>query len=313
MPAIIKRKKVETFNTSSTLLNLKPFEGYNPTPDFITEGIPKLSCINTWNLLNLSKANSFFMEINLSGQNILVTGASRGIGSAIAECLVSCGAKVAIHYQNSHEAAQNLQKKLGGKAQLFQADLSKGLEVTSLFNEVVQKFDHLDGIVNNAGIAISSPLQNDDVKWVDDWLKTVDVNLNATGLLCKKALNHFLHKKIAGRIVNISSRAAFRGDTADYMAYAASKAGMVAITKTIARAYGKNGIKAFVLAPGFTQTDMAQQFMNDYGEEYAKKDIALGQLTEPSDLAPMVAFLLSGLADHATGTTIDMNAGSYMH
>lgn len=253
------------------------------------------------------------MEINLSGQNILVTGASRGIGKAIAEGLVSCGAKVALHYQSSHDSAQNLQKKLGNKAVLFKADLSKGLEVTSLFNEVIDSFGHLNGIVNNAGIAISSPIKNDDVQWIDDWLKTMDVNLNTTGLLSKKALNHFLERNIPGRIVNISSRAAFRGDTADYMAYAASKAGMVAITKTIARAYGKQGIKSFVLAPGFTRTDMAQQFINHYGEEYAKNDIALKELTEPTDIAPMVAFLFSGLADHATGTTIDFNAGSYMH
>src|SRR5471032_1421723 len=116
-----------------------------------------------------------------------------------------------------------------------------------------------------------------------------------------------------GRFVNVASRAAFRGDQPDYLAYATSKAGVVALTRSIARGFGKAGIKAFTLAPGFTRTEMAQAFIDQYGEDYATSDIALDRLTEPGDIAPTVAFLLSGLADHATGSTIDLNAASYVH
>jgi NAD(P)-dependent dehydrogenase (short-subunit alcohol dehydrogenase family) len=97
------------------------------------------------------------------------------------------------------------------------------------------------------------------------------------------------------------------------MTYAASKAGMVALTKSIARAFGKSSITAFTVAPGFTRTDMAQDFMDAYGEAHAVNDIALNRLTEPEDIAPIVTLLASGLADHATGTSIDVNAGSYVH
>ncbi|MEM6526357.1 MAG: SDR family oxidoreductase, partial [Bacteroidota bacterium] len=115
-----------------------------------------------------------------------------------------------------------------------------------------------------------------------------------------------------GIIINISSRAARRGDTSDYLAYAASKGGLEAITKSIARAYGKKGITAFGVAPGFTRTDMAQDFIKAYGEDYVLNDLSLPELTEPKDIAQTVVFLASGLARHATGTTIDINAGSYV-
>jgi NAD(P)-dependent dehydrogenase (short-subunit alcohol dehydrogenase family) len=151
------------------------------------------------------------------------------------------------------------------------------------------------------------------VEWTDDWLKTMDVNVNAVGLLCKRSIVQFQKQEDGGRIVNIPSRAAFRGDTADYLAYATSKGAVVSLTKSIARAFGKQNIKAFTVAPGFVRTDMAQQFIDQYGEDFALSDIALTKLTEPEDVAPTIAMLLSGLMDHATGTTIDINAGSYVH
>ena len=138
------------------------------------------------------------------------------------------------------------------------------------------------------------------------------MNTRAQGLLCKLAIDHF-SKRGGGRIINISSRAAFRGDTGDYLAYGASKGAIVALTRSIARYYGKKNITAFNIAPGFVRTDMAQDFMDLYGEEYALNDIALNKLTEPQDLAPMIVLLASGLADHATGCTIDINAASYVH
>jgi NAD(P)-dependent dehydrogenase (short-subunit alcohol dehydrogenase family) len=111
----------------------------------------------------------------------------------------------------------------------------------------------------------------------------------------------------------MASRAAFRGDTIDYLAYAASKGGMVSLTRSIARGFGKQNIKAFLIAPGFVRTEMAQEFIDFYGEEKTIADLALPKLTEPDDIAPLVVFLASGMADHATGGTFDINAGSYVH
>ena len=252
------------------------------------------------------------MQINLKHKNVIVTGASRGIGKSITELLVSCGANVAIQYSQNKNRAETVKKKLGPKASLYQCDFSDGLEVGSFFKKVEKDFKKIDVIINNAGIAIKSDPEKDDIAWIDDWLQTMDINLNSVALLCKKSIEHFKKNK-GGIIINISSRAAFRGDTKDYMAYAASKAGIVGLTRSIARAYGKDGIKAFLVAPGFVRTEMAQEFIDEYGEDYAVSDLALDRMTEPKDIAQFVVFLASGLADHATGGTFDVNAGSYLH
>ena len=252
------------------------------------------------------------MKIDLTGMNILITGASRGIGQAIARLLGRAGAILAIHYHQNQESAQKLQKEIGSPSEIFQADLADSKKCIRLFEQVEEKFGHIDVLINNAGIAIQSPVELEPETWIRDWESTLKVNLSATALLCKLAIRHFLNHE-GGRIINIASRAAFRGDTIDYLAYAASKGGMVSLTRSIARGFGKQNIKAFLIAPGFVRTDMAQEFIDFYGEEKTISDLALNRLTEPEDVAPMVVFLASGLADHATGGTFDINAGSYVH
>jgi NAD(P)-dependent dehydrogenase (short-subunit alcohol dehydrogenase family) len=251
------------------------------------------------------------MHIDLSDQTILVTGASRGIGRAIALALDASGAQVALHYHRSTQPAQALAEHLN-EAQTFQADLAITDRCVQLFENVTRAFGRIDGLVNNAGIAVQLPIDAADDAWADGWARTMHVNLRAPELLCRLAIRHF-REHGGGRILNVASRAAFRGDTPDYMAYAASKGGLVALTRSIARGCGTDGIVAFTLAPGFTRTDMAQDFIDTYGESYATNDLALNRLTEPEDIAPLAAFLASGLADHATGATIDINAGSYVH
>lgn len=252
------------------------------------------------------------MQIDLSNTSVLVTGASRGIGAAVARALGAAGAKVALHYRDQRERAAALAAQIGPAAEIFQADLSAAEECVALWQAVVGRFGRVDALVNNAGVAISSPLDGANQDWLAGWETTMAVNLRAPSLLCKLAIEHF-QKKGGGRIINISSRAAFRGDQPPYLAYAASKAGLVALTRSIARGFGKAGIVAFNIAPGFTRTDMAQDFLDQYGEDYVASDIALRRLTEPDDIAPFVVFLASGLGDHATGCTIDVNAGSYVH
>jgi 3-oxoacyl-[acyl-carrier protein] reductase len=251
------------------------------------------------------------MKIDLSGQTVLVTGASRGIGAAIARRLAESGARVAIHYAQNRAVAEALANEIGGGARAFGQDLGNAEACIALWSDVESQFGRIDALINNAGIAIESPLDKSAAEWLADWERTMAVNLTAVGLLSRSAITHF-QAHGGGRIVNIASRAAFRGDQPDYLAYAASKAGVLALTRSVARAFGKAGIKAFALAPGFTRTEMAQAFIDRYGEAHAAKDIALDRLTEPDDIAPMAVFLLSGLADHATGTTIDLNAASYV-
>ncbi len=253
-----------------------------------------------------------YMEIVLKNHRILVTGASRGIGKAIAKQLSQSGAEVLIHFNKNEEEAHKLQSELPNPSHLVPRDLSQLELVKGWIPNLIKNHGKIDAVVNNAGIAISVPDDANTDIWTDAWLKTMNVNINAVAIISKEFIEHAKKTK-NGRIVNISSRAAFRGDTPDYLAYAASKSALVAYTRSIARYYGKDGIVAFLIAPGFTRTDMAKEILEQYGEDYALNDIALNNLTEPKDIAPMVTLLCSGMADHATGSTIDMNAGSYVH
>lgn len=253
------------------------------------------------------------MYINLSGLNVLVTGASRGIGKSIASKLAEAGATVAVHYNKNMREAENLAQVLGNESKSFQADLSKPDEAANLFDRVVLEMGSLEILINNAAVAINTDINAKEEEWLKAWNTSIQVNLTSCGILCKKIIEHFLKRNSAGRIINITARSAFRGDTAEYMAYAASKAGLVSLTKSIAQAYGKKGIKAFNIAPGMVRTDMAKAVIEKYGPEHATSDLSLERMTEPKDIAPMVTFLASGMADHATGSTIDLNAASYMH
>ncbi len=252
------------------------------------------------------------MHLDLTSKTALITGGSRGIGAAAVRAFAASGARVAVHCGRDLAAAEALAVEVGQGAEAFRADLSDPSACTALWDEVVARFGRVDVLVNNAGVAGGAPLDGDEAVWLKVWTDIMAVNLTAMGLLCRAAIAHF-ESHGGGRIINISSRAAFRGDTPDYLAYAASKGGVVALTRSIARGFGKQGIMAFDVAPGFTRTEMAQAFIDQYGEDFASRDIALTRLTEPTDIAPMLVLLASGLADHATGTTIDINAGSYVH
>ena len=251
------------------------------------------------------------MNIDLSGMHVLVTGASGGIGKAIARDMAGAGATVGVHYNTNDESACRLVSELGHESHAFCSNLSVPEECSRLFLDVLDTFETIDVLVNNAGLIINSPLDSPAGQWMEDWNTTIMVNLNAAGILSRAAVNHFLDHG-GGRIINIASRAAFRGDTPEYLAYAAAKGGMVAMSRSIARAYGKNNIKSFVVAPGFVRTGMAEEFIEQYGESIVMDDLALNELTEPEHVAPTVVFLASGLMDHATGCTIDINAGSYV-
>ncbi len=256
------------------------------------------------------------MHIDLSGTRVLVTGASRGIGKAIAEGLLEAGASVCLHYNRTADAALGIKDRYPTQCIAVKADLSRADETKRLFADAVAGLDGLDVLVNNAGIAAEMPLSLSTDQWEHAWDLTMAINLKAPALLSRLAAQHFISHNAdrdGGRIISVSSRAAFRGDTADFMAYAASKGGLVSFTRSIARSLGPQGVKAFLLAPGFIRTDMAEDAIRLYGESFVMQGIALPRLTEPDDIAPLAVLLASGLADHATGCTIDINAASYVH
>ena len=252
------------------------------------------------------------MKIDLSGKHILVTGASRGIGKAIAAQLIRSGATVIAHYNSNPIQLDDFSDEEKKRVISIKANLEEVSDTVDLFKKTIAKVGSLDVIINNAGLAVGVDPDGSLENFVAGWQTTMAVNLQAVGILCNLAVDHF-KGKAGGIIINISSRAAFRGDTAEYLAYAASKGGVVALTRSIARAYGKQGVVAFNVAPGFVKTDMADEFIEIYGEGIVKDDIALSELTQPQDLAPLITLLASGMANHATGGTFDINAGSYVH
>ncbi len=252
------------------------------------------------------------IQIDLSEQNILVTGASDGIGRAIALFLMEMGAKVAIHYHQNKTSAKELVRMFPEtNSQIFKADFSDPSEVVELWKKITSEFNRIDAIVLNAGVFLKHPVSRTHQEWLTTWKKTMSINLDAAGLLTKMGIDHFKSHG-GGRFIYIASRAVFRGETEEYLAYAASKGGMVSLGRSVARSFGKSNIKAFMLAPGFTKTKMAEQFIADYGEDRLIDELALTELTTPRDIAPLVGFMCSGMMDHATGATIDVNAGSHI-
>ncbi len=253
------------------------------------------------------------MLINeLKNQSILVTGASDGIGREIARLLMENGARVAIHFNSNKKAALELLEEFGSTgSEIFQADLEDMGNCIQLWEQVLHEFGRLDSIVLNAGVYLEHAIEEEDQQWLATWRRTQAINLDAAGLLTKKALQYFKTSG-GGRLIYIASRAVFRGETEEYLGYAASKGGLVSLARSVARSFGKYNIKSFILAPGFVRTAMANQFIETYGEKRICDELALSKLTEPKDVSPVVALMCSGLMDHATGTTVDINAGSHI-
>jgi len=251
------------------------------------------------------------MNIDLSGEIVLVTGSSRGIGRAIAEQLGSSGATVAVHCRKSVQRAREVAEEIGNDSEVFTADLESSDETLELFSNVMEKYGKLDLLVNNAGIFEHAPLDKDAADWCMDWNRTIAVNLTSAGILCREAINHFISTG-GGRIINIASRAAFRGETAEHLHYAASKGGIVSLSRSIARSFGKYHIKSFAIAPGFVRTEMIEHHLGGRGEQEIVGELSLNRLTTPEDIAPVTVLIAAGRMDHATGTTIDINGGSYM-
>ena len=250
--------------------------------------------------------------IDFSGKVVLVTGGSRGIGSAIVETLARANANVVLHYGRSRSEAETLAARIGrDRCIAVQANLEEATSAPALWRQAVEWKGRIDVLVNNAGIATTTRIEDDIETWHRTWSEVLRVNLIAAADLCREAIPHFAEHG-GGIIVNVASRAAFRGDQPEMMHYAASKAGLVALTRSIARGYGKQNIVAYVVAPGFVLTEMAGQAIRDHGPEFVRKDVALPEMTAPAEVANVAVFLASGLARHATGSVVDVNGASYV-
>lgn len=190
-------------------------------------------------------------------------------------------------------------------------DLSEPNAIELNLKPVFERDKAPDVLVNNAGIFQDCDFREDDEDWLNNWDQTMQVNLRAPALLSKWAINRWT-KEDGGFLINIASRAAYRGDTQEYASYAASKGGLVAMTKSIARDFGRDDISAYSIAPGFIKTDMAMESIEVYGEEYLTEGMAFDEITSPDEVGELVAFLASGKVPHMTGTTFHINGGSYM-
>ena len=227
--------------------------------------------------------------------HILVTGASRGIGAAILSAL------------GSHRAIGHSTQGGGGR---IAADLAVPGVTEGLWNEALERLDgRIDVLVNNAGIFEEAPLDAPD--WTARWQRTQQVNLVAAAELCRLAVLHF-RAKGGGRIVNVASRAAYRGDSPDHWHYAASKGGMVAMTKSIARAYAGEGIYAYTVTPGFTVTGMVEDYLESRGGIASLGDLPIGRPARVDEVAETVRWLATEAPPSATGAVIDVNGASFV-
>ena len=245
-----------------------------------------------------------------TNKHVLLTGASRGIGGAIARKLLDEGYQVTglSRSRPFPDSFRNHEHFTG-----IHADLGDLTSLEKRLKPVL--FDTrnpVEVLVNNAGIIPEHSFLLDDETWMEIFERTLTVNLRAPVLLSKWSLNFWQANKIRGILINISSRAAYRGETESFAGYAASKSGLVGFTKTAARAFGKDGICAYTIAPGFVDTDMARESAETYGMEYLTKDSALGEMAPPEEVAQLIANLASGNLRHMTGATLHINSGSYL-
>jgi 3-oxoacyl-[acyl-carrier protein] reductase len=229
--------------------------------------------------------------------NILVTGTSRGIGAAIASSL------------SAHNVVGHSSR--GGDGRIA-ADLGDPEAARALWWEAMGRLDgRIDVLVNNAGLFEATPIEQADEDWAAGWAKTMAINLTSAAELSRLAVLHF-RENGGGRIVNVASRAAYRGDSPQHWHYAAAKAGMIGMTKTIARGYARENILAFAVCPGFTMTGMAEDYLESRGGDKLLADIPLGRVADVGEVAETVRWLAVDAPPSATGAVIDVNGASYV-
>jgi len=249
--------------------------------------------------------------VTLHGQSILVTGATGAIGQAICQALAAEGARVVIHYGRNRTAAEQLLARIGGNGCCIAADLTDPAAATALWDQAAHAETRLHGLVNNAGIrsevSVDAPLAD----WQAVWDREFRVNFLAAVDLTRAAIRHF-RQHGGGRMVNMASRAGQRGYSANAMAYGASKAALINLTKSVAQSHGHEGITALALAPGWVRTEMAEAFIARHGEAAALNGIPIGRMATPEEIAELTAFAFRPSQSSLNGAVLDVNGGSYL-
>jgi 3-oxoacyl-[acyl-carrier protein] reductase len=249
---------------------------------------------------------------DFSNKVVLVTGSSRGIGRAIAQQFAESGAYVALHYNTNLAATQETMAGMpGGLHAIFQAEMADSDAVLRMVNEVVDHFGRIDILVNNAGIFEPHRLNEATYSdWLDSWRRTIDINLIGAANASYCAARHMIAQG-GGRIVNVSSRGAFRGEP-KAPAYGASKAGLNAMSQSLAKYLAPFNVFVGVVAPGFVETDMAETYLSGPEGEAIRSESPLGRVARPEEVAYAVLFLASAGSEFMTGTILDVNGASYL-
>jgi len=252
------------------------------------------------------------MTIDLSNKTVLITGASRGIGRAIALKFAEANATVIVHYHIDLKAAQQTIAKLKpGNHFITQADMSDSSSINNMMDAIIAKVGYINILVNNAGIFEEAPLLKQTYEdWQDKWNRTINTNLlgpaNLSFLVAKNMIDHG-----GGKIINISSRGAFRGEPLA-PCYGASKAGLNAMSQSLAQALAPYNIFVYVIAPGFVETEMVRPALQGQQGEQIRNQSPLGRVAMPSEIANTALFLASEGIDFLTGCIIDVNGASYL-
>lgn len=242
----------------------------------------------------------------------MVTGASRGIGRAIAEAFAAEGAAVALSFHSNRAAAGAAQSALSGSGHcLVEADVGSAEGAFRAVQESVDGLGGLDIVVNNAGIFDYHPIATTDPDtWCESWRRTIATNLIGPAHVCYAAARYMMDRN-GGKIINVSSRGAFRGEP-DAPAYGASKAGLNSLSQSLAVALAPHGIFVGAVAPGFIETDMARETLAGEGGDAIRRQSPLGRVGRPDEVASAVLFLASDDIDFVTGAIIDVNGASYL-
>jgi 3-oxoacyl-[acyl-carrier protein] reductase len=246
--------------------------------------------------------------LNFEGKTVLVTGSTRGIGSAIAEEFAKHGANVVVSgtvEEKAQEVANLLAQNYGVKTLGVGMDVSNPQSVEEAFKKIHSTFEGIDILVNNAGITRDTLFLR---MKLEDWQKVLEVNLTGTFLVTKQVVRH-MTKKRWGRIINITSVVGFTGNVGQ-VNYSTTKAGLVGFTKSLAKELAPRNILVNAVAPGFIETDMTETLKEEIKEEY-KRRIPLGRFGKPQEVARVVLFLASPMADYVTGEVIHVNGGMY--
>jgi len=250
------------------------------------------------------------MAGELAGRVVLVTGSSRGIGAEVAAKAAAEGASVAIHYHRSEEGARRTLERVrgaGAEGETFAADLTDGREAEGLVERVIDRLGRVDGLVNNAGLTQVGPFLEITP---DEWDAVIKTDLTAAFHTCRAVLPSMVERG-SGTIVNIASRLAQMG-IAETAAYSAAKAGLVGLTRALAREFGPHGIRVNAVAPGMTLTDMTANLADSEEGRRRLRDMPLGRLGRADEVADAVIFLLSDRSALFLGQTLNPNAGGYM-